>query len=306
MPIRPILLACFCLLGGLLQAQQLPRSNVYLFDLVQTDSSMNLRNPRYLTNFNPTGYNNHPAFFSENELYLSVQSPYDQQPELYLLDLTRKTKTRVTSTPAGEFSPARMPDYYNFSAVRQEINGMDTVLRLWQFPIDRLTNGKPVFKYLTGIGYYLWLNSNEVAVFMTDNPNYLGVADTRLDQVRPLATNVGRCFRRLRNGHIIYVQKSTYGDWLLMRRNPNSQDQPQKIVETLPGSEDFEILEDGTFIMGKGSKLYMYNPNKLTNNPTDQEGWQEFADLRFYDIRNISRLVVHGTGSSRRIAIVAD
>lgn len=299
MPIRPLLIVCSLLICTCLQAQQLPRSNVYLFDLLQTDSSINLRNPQYLTSFNPNGYNNHPAFFSDSELYLSVQSPYEQQPELYLLDLTRKTKTRVTSTPAGEFSPARMPDYYSFSAIRQEINGQDTVLRLWQFPIDRLTNGKPVFKYLTGIGYYLWLNTNEVAVFMTGPAPYLGVADVRSDQVRQLASNVGRCFRRTRNGHIIYVQKSLYGDWMIMRKNPNSQDQPQMIVETLPGSEDFEMLDDGSFLMGKGSKLYRYDP-------TTEEGWEEFADLRFYDISNITRLVVHGSGKDRRIAVVAD
>lgn len=299
MPIRPII-AIVSLFGFFqLQAQQLPHSNVYLFDLVQSDSSMQLRNPQYLTNFNASGYNNHPVFFSDNELYLSVQAPGDPQPDLYLLDLGRKTKTRITSTPAGEFSPARMPDYYNFSAIRQEIAGRDTVLRLWQFPIDRLTNGKPVFKYLNGIGYYLWLSSYEVAVFMVDQPNYLGIADTRSDQVRPLATNVGRCFRRMRNGHIAYVQKSPNGEWLLMRRNPNTQDQPQKIIETLPNSEDFALLEDGTFLMGKGSKLYQYNPNL-------HEGWQEVADLRFYEVKNISRLAITGYGPSQRIAIVAD
>lgn len=299
MSVRSIIAFCFLLGFNHLQAQQLPRSNVYLFNLIQTDSSMQLRNPQYLTSFNPDGYNNHPNFFSEDELYLSVQSPYDQQPDLYLLDLNRQTKTRVTSTPAGEFSPARMPDYYNFSAVRQEIVGQDTFLRLWQFPVDRLTNGKPVFKYLNGIGYYDWLNSYEVVVFMVDTPNYLGIADTRSDQVRPLATNVGRCFKRLRNGHIVYVQKSNNGVWLLMRKNPYTTDQPQKIIETLPNSEDFALLEDGTFLMGKGSKLYKFHPNL-------DENWVEVADLRFYEIRNISRLTVSGIGAAQKIAIVAD
>lgn len=283
-----------------LEAQQLPRSNVYLFSLIQTDTNMQLRNPQFLTNFNPNGYNNHPVFFSDNELYLSVQTPADVQPDLYLFDLDRKTKTRVTSTPSGEFSPARMPDFYNFSAIRQEIAGRDTVLRLWQFPVDRLTNGKPVFKYLNGIGYYHWLSSYEVAVFMVDQPkSYLGIADTRTDDVRPIATDIGRCFTKLRNGHIVFVQKSERGDWLLMRKNPYTRDLPQKIIETLPSSEDFALLEDGTFLMGKGSKLYKYNPNL-------DEAWEEVADLRFYDIRNISRLAVTGYGSAQRIAIVAD
>ncbi len=279
-------------------AAQLPKSNVYLFDLRQvSDSTFEFSKPRYLTHFNSRGYNNQPAFFSNNELYLSLQMPYESQPDLYLFDLDKKTKTKVTETVEGEFSPSRMPDYYNFSAIRQEFQGRDTLLRLWQFPIDRLSNGKPVFKYLTGIGYYNWINGSEVAVFIVDNPSYLAIADTRTDDVYPIATNVGRCFQKLSNGSLVYVQKSDSGTWLLMEKNLyNRARQPTKITTTLTGSEDFVVLPDGTFLMGKGSRLYKFNR-------FSDEEWVEVADFRYYDIRNISRLAL---SPDYKLAVVAE
>lgn len=273
------------------------RSNIYLFSLQVSDTSMKVSKPRFLTHFNDNGYNNQPAFFSNNELYISAQTAYDNQTDLYMLDLEKKTKGKVTSTAESEFSPQRMPDFYNFSAIRQEINGRDTLLRLWQFPIDRLTNGKPVFKYLQGIGYYHWLNGYQVAVFMVDRTNYLGIADTRTDKVEPIATNPGRCFVKLPNGNLAYVQKSDFMNWRIMEKNLyRSNMEAVAVIQTRPGSEDFAVLPDGTFLMGQGSKLYKFNKFK-------DKDWVEIADLRFYNINNITRLAV---SNDYKLALVTD
>lgn len=280
----------------LLTQAQSPKSNVFLFDIRKaSDTLFKLTKPRYLTAFNARGYNNQPAFFSNSELYITVQTPFDAQPDLYLLDLDKKTRTRVTESNEGEFSPSRMPDYYNFSAIRQEINGRDTLLRLWQFPIDRLTNGKPVFKYLNNIGYYCWLDARRVAVYILKDGNYLAIADIGTDEQNRFATNVGRCFLKMPNGNIAYVQKNAGGEWLLMEKFTN-RNESKKIVNTLPGVEDFSIMPDGTFIMGRGSKLYKFNR-------FSDKDWMEIADLRFYGIKNISRLTV---SNDYKLALVAD
>ncbi|MBL7794132.1 MAG: hypothetical protein JNK77_17515 [Saprospiraceae bacterium] len=288
------LLICVCVS---VQAQT-PRSNVFLFDVRKaSDTLYKLTKPRFLTAFNARGYNNQPAFFSNNELYITVQMYGDDQTDLYVLDLDKKTKTKVTETPDGEFSASRVPDYYSFSAIRQEINGRDTLLRLWQFPIDRLTNGKPVFKYLKDIGYYHWLDAQRVVVFGLDKGNYLAICDTRTDDVSPFATNVGRCFMRMPNGNLAYVQKSTSGDWLLMEKFlSRSGGESKKIINTLTGCEDFAVLPDGSFLMGRGSKLYKYDRY------SDQD-WEEIADLRYYGIKNITRLAV---SNDFKLALVSD
>jgi len=284
-------------LTAVLRAQSVPRSNVYLFDMDQvTDSLFEFKNPRYLTDFNHNGYNNHPEFFDENTLYLSVQTPQQRQPELYVFNLRDTTKARVTDTGAGEYSPARMPDYYSFSAIRMEFDGRDTLLRLWQFPIDRLSNGRPIFKYIDNIGYYHWMNSQRVAIFQTEgSSNSLGIADTRTDEVKTIANQVGRCFRKLNNGNLLYVQKSRNGEWMFMERSLY-RDQSREIINTLEGSEDFALLRDGTILMAQGSKLYKYDR-------INDEYWEEIADFRFYDISRITRLAVY---QDRMIAIVGN
>lgn len=277
---------------------QLTPSQVYVFNMRQlADSTFTFSQPRLLTAFNARGYNNQPYFFTNNELYLSVQMPGEAHPDLYAFDLERRTKARVTRTVEGEYSPARMPDYYSFSAIRQEVIGRDTVLRLWQFPVDRLTNGRPVFKYLQGMGYYCWLNNREVALFKVGSPNTLMLANTDTDQEAVLATNPGRCLQKMPNGNLAYVQKNDFAPWAIMERNIFRKDaQAQRIVTTLPEIEDFVVLPDGTLLAGKGSKIYKFNRFK------DVE-WEEIADLRYYNIRNIKRLAV---SNDYKIAIVTE
>jgi hypothetical protein len=284
------------------QAQVLQKSNVYLFELKPVgDTALQFSKPRYLTDFNATGYNNHPAFFGANELYMSVQTPRERQPDLYMFDLEKKTKTRVTQTAEGEFSPMMMPDGFNFSAVRQEFTGKDTLLRVWQFPLDRLNNGKPVFKYQNDIGYYLWLNSQYIATFLTSNPPVLAIGNVSNDQFIPVDTAVGRCFRLLPNGNLAYVKKGRFENWKLMERKVtgvNWDDVPAKeIAETIPGAEDFAVLPDGSFLMAKGSRVYHLNPRGKNNR------WREVANLQLYDINNITRLAV---SADRKLALVAD
>ena len=276
---------------------QIQRSNIYLFNMEQTgDNSIRLSAPRWLTAFNPDGYNNHPVFIENYLLYISSQLPYQAQPDIIALNLNDLSRTKITATEEGEYSPARMPDFYNFSAVRLEFNGKDTLQRLWQFPVRRQANdnGKPIFKYLTDIGYYHWLNMQQVAIYQLGDPPRLGIAEVSTDQVAQVATDIGRTFRTLPTGNLVYLQKSNFGPWQLMEVDLRNNNRISVLADALPGSEDFVILNDGTILMGRGSKLFKFRP------PID-EGWQEVADLNFYSISSISRLAVSQDG---KLAIV--
>ncbi len=291
----------FCLLAlsfSLSALAQLPRTNIYLFDVKQgDDGQLAFHTPRFLTEFNRNGYNGDPSFFSNTELYISVKRPGDTQADLFRLDLEKKARQRVTETPEDEFFPERMPEYYTFSAIRLERQGRDSTYRLWQFPINQLVDGKPVFKYLTGIKAYFWLNSQEIVVYKEEEPSTLSIVNTTNDQITTIATNIGHCFTRLPNGNLAFVQKSRYEDWKIMEKNLYRRKEPARtLIETLPGAEHFAVLPDGTMLMGKGSKLYKYN--KILD-----DTWKEAADLRFYEIRNIYDLEV---SPDFKLAIVAD
>lgn len=280
------------------QAQNV--SNIYVFDMLRVNEGLNdkfeFSNPQYVTDFNARGYNNQPRFFNNSELYITSQTPYSEQTDIYLLDFKTKKKYQVTETLEAEYSPTLMPDGYNFSAVRTEGGG---VQRLWQFPVDRLSDGKPILKYTENVGYHHWINSRRLALFIVDEPPYLALANVATDEIKRSVTNIGRCFyTNPTNGKLAYVHKVTNRTWYIKEMDVYSTAGESEIVTTtLPNGEDFVITRDGTYLMGRGSKLFKYHPVK-----DGDKGWREVLDLRAYGIRNIRRLAL--SEGDRKIAIV--
>ena len=80
------------------------------------------------------------------------------------------------------------------------------------------------------------------------------------------------------------MHKVTPDTWYI--KSYNVEDRIAKVItKTRPGSEDFVVLPDGTFLMAEKSKLYSIKPD------TD-EFWKEVADVSSYGINNVSRLAV--------------
>ena len=291
----------FCLFLSLLSGvttAQMPTTQLYVFDLRTGDTLITLTNPRYLSQFNATGYNNQPYWAADDVLYASVRTPDQAQPDIYRFDLANRTRQRMTATEAGEYSPkVQVRGGDRFTAIRQEYVGSDTVLRLWDFPADLSESGRPVFTTLDNVGYYDWLNPSQLALYLTENPSRL-VLSAAGDGATPrtLATNTGRSFARLRNGDLVYVDKN-FSPYRLMQRNLYRLDEnPTTIVELPDGTEDFIVLRDGSLLTGRGSKLYRLLPDGIRE-------WQLVADLNFYGFRDITRLALSEDG---QLAVVAE
>ncbi|MCB0706949.1 MAG: hypothetical protein KDC34_16655 [Saprospiraceae bacterium] len=284
------------LFAGVLVAQPNP-SNLYLFDLAkENDQSYALTKPTFLTPVNPGGYNNQPQFASSELLLFSSGAISDSfQTDIYALNLAQNTITKITETAESEYSPTLMPDYFYFSAVRVEADP-DQTQRLWQFPLDRLNNGKPVFPNIRNIGYHYWISRYKVLLYIVNSPNLLIIADTRDGSWEKVSSDVGRCFKRLPDGRVAFIQKESEDLWMLCALN--TQDfTATGIVPVLAGVEDFVVLNDGSFLMGRGSRMYHFNPK------APEKGWVEIADLRDYGINAITRISTNGNG---RLVLVSE
>lgn len=286
------IIAC-CLLPAMLAAQKLPHTDILLLQLSQgAGGAWQSSAPKFLTAFNPKGYNNQPMFFSGNELWIAVQMPQDTtQTEIYNLNLITKQYTRVTETPkTAEYSPAPMPGGKRFSAVCVEPDGNQ---RLYSFPFDRSDNGRVEFPNLLNTGYYCWLNDTLAAFFIVgDNgtPHTLQIVGTRQQTPRRLNSNIGRCLQKTSDGKLAFVAKPTEQTWFLKTWNP--QNNAQDIVVKMPaGSEDFAILPNGAYLTGDGARLYAYKPGKDTD-------WREVTDLGRYGVKKISRIAVNKEGEA--------
>ncbi len=278
-----------CLAVCELQAQ-LPSSELYAFEIRREKDSIKFEKAIYLSGDNRGGYNNHP-YFVDNDRLLISQAARGEQADIYLLDLRDNRKTQLTRTPHGEFSPKQVPTFYGartFSLVRQEFYPEDTLLRIWQFPENLSDNGSVVLPEMTTIGYYEWVNSRELLVFSVEPGGNKLYRVNLSGQKELVANNPGRCFHPDGVvGAFYYVQKDNNGSTLMYHR-PSSYGQQggeEKVAPTLPGSEDFIILPDRSLLMGNGSILYHLIPGK-------DRDWRPIADLRSYNIRNISRLAL--------------
>lgn len=283
---------CFVLFMGLhtTRAQKLEHFDLILFSLSkQSDSSWRPSAPRFISGFNPRGYNNQPQFFSPYDLYLTVQTPDDTtQTEIYHLNPALRTTTRVTATTTAEYSATLMPGGKYFSAVRVEADGSQ---RLWAFPLDRSDNGRPVFSNITGVGYHCWLQDTLAALFIVgenNNSHYLALAGTGRQQLQRIAFNVGRCLQKMPDGRLAFVQKATEQTWFIKTYDLKKKTS-DILIKTLPGSEDFVLLPDGTLLSGQGAKLHQFNPRRQTD-------WKEVADLSRFGVKNITRMAVSSDG----------
>ena len=277
---------------------QLPNTNIYSFDMEKTGEEIGFKNARFLTSFNPYGYNNQPQWVNNNELYVAVQTPYDtNQTEIYSLSLLNNVLTQVTATRESEYSPTLMPDRRNISCIRVDATQKGTQ-RLWTYPLDRSNIGRDLLPMHQDIGYHCWLSDKKLALFIVSGSNnYLKIVNVDDQSSVQLAGGIGRSMARLNDGKLAYVQKATPQTWYIKSLDPVTYSS-EIIIQAIPGSEDFVLLPDGTFIIGNGSKLYAY---KL-GNPERQ--WFEIADLSKYGLFNIKRLAV--SRELDKIAIVND
>ena len=278
---------------------QLPISHVYSFNMERDGAGINVKNARFLTGFNLYGYNNQPQWVNNNELYIAVQTPYDtSQTEILSLSLLNNTVTRVTATAESEYSPTVTPDPRSFSCVRVDVASRGGAQRLWSYPYDRSDGGRDLLSLHQGVGYHCWLSNDKVAMFIVNGQeNYLKIVNVKDQSSIQLGGGIGRCLSRMSDGKLAFVQKATAQTWYIKSLDPITYNS-NILIETLPGSEDFDLMPDGTFIMGYGSKLYGFNPLDL------EKRWKELVDLSKYGLTNIKRISI--SRELDKIAVVND
>ncbi len=281
-----------------IQAQSLPNTNIFSFDMDRFGDQYEFKNAKFLTGFNLTGYNNQPQWVNNNELYLSVMTPRDTfQTDIYSLSFLNNVLTRVTATAESEYSPTLTPDRKNFSCVRVDV-GRLPAQRLWMYPIDRTGVGRDLLPLHQSIGYHAWLTDKKVALFILDgNSNYLKIVNVEDQSSIQLMTGIGRSFGKLPDGKLAFIQKATAQTWYIKSLDPISYS-TDIVIQTLTGSEDFVILPDGTVFMSAGSKLYTYKVGDALKE------WREVMDFSKYGIFNIKRLSINR--DQNRIALVND
>jgi len=260
---------------------QLPSSNIYHFTITKVAKSLRIKSPQFLTEFNKEGYNNQPKYFGDKVIYFSTNYYDSEQTEIAKFDLFDKTLTRITYTPEKEYSPTPLLNKEAFSVVRVETDNKTQTLSV--YPIDGIGYAKRYLNNTSNVGYHNWLDEYTVGLFLVEEPHHnLAVADAISERRKIILDKVGRCLKKDKAGNLLFVHKQNENEWYLKSYNRLTS-KSTIITETLKGSEDFEILNDGTFLMGSKSKLYRFIPNS-------DKGWELVSDMSQYGISTITRI----------------
>ena len=173
--------------------------------------------------------------------------------------------------------------------IQQEI--LDLLVR--KMRMKRLENVKPV-------GYYAWLDSTTVALFVLGNPNTLQIADIRSGATRIVTTNIGRSLQRVPGGRRASYLQRVGSKWMLETVDPSPRADGSFDVDTvvaMPDSADYVTWRSPTV-------LYTAAGSRLLRLQLPDKSWEEIADLSGSGIRRITRLALKPDG--RRLALVAD
>jgi hypothetical protein len=276
------LLGTFLIFSSAIFAQ-LPKTDVYFAEFKTLGTNPQMVSLKYLNGFNPNGYNNQPKFFGYDEIFMTSAIDTAQTTDIYHLDLKKTEIFRVTDTEKiSEFSPAPTPLLGWFTCVRIESDGVDQ--SLWKYPTERSGQGTRLLPNLKNIGYYAWINQDTLALFLVGSPHKLAVANVKTGTVETIVESIGRCLKVDNNGNLIFVHKISTDNWVL--KTFHIQDKSMSIVCKMPiGREDFDIMINGTLVVGDGSMIKTFLPGK-------DKDWISIADLTAKGINNINRLSV--------------
>ncbi len=280
----------------LAQAQP-PSTDIFLVDIIKAQGSLKLGTPVNITN--RQGYDNQPSFAPDGSyiLYTAMQNdlPRPQasaQTEIYRYNIVAKTVDRVTRTMESEYSATVMPGGKLFSVVRVE---PDSTQRLWKFEMSG-QNPAIILRNIKPVGYHAWVDSNTVALFVLGSPATLQLTRVNPEKADTIIGGIGRSLHKIPSKRAIsFVQKVSEKEWWIKELDVATR-KITAIVQALAGSEDYAWTPDGTLIMGQGSKLFSYKPER-------SKEWIEIVDFTSMNIKGITRIAVSPSGD--RLAFVA-
>lgn len=263
-----------------------PNTDVFLFDLKTTNNVIKLSNNRNISAND--GYDNQPSFLDSNTVVFA--GTRNGQTDIVKYIINYDSKIFINHTEGGEYSPLKIPNRNEVSAVRLDPDGLQ---RLYTYD---LRNGESteLVKDLV-VAYYTWFDDNTiVCAVIEDNGLNLFVVNVKDGTNKKIQDNVGRSFHKIPNSNLVSFVSKENNVWQIKSLNPKTG-AIKVIANTMDGVEDICWLNGKTILSGKESILYKLTLQKDNN-------WKYIADLNSKGISKITRLATNQESSMLLIA----
>lgn len=265
-------------------------TEVFVFDISQAYEGLELLNARNISN--NEGYDNQPSFISNETLVFAGNN--DGQTDISEYNLTSNLQKWVNSkTDGGEYSPQKFPSNSDVAAVRLDTDGLQ---RLYRYDA-KTGKSTEIIKNLQ-VAYFAFYNDNKMlATVLNGEKLDLVMIDLSTKSVDTLFYNAGRSLQKVPNtSSMSYSLVNEEGNLDIYLLDMTSYE--SFFVTELPiGIQDYVWINDTQILLGKGSRLYMYDSLGGTE-------WNRVASIEEYGIKNITRMAISPNG--KKIAIVAE
>lgn len=267
-----------------------PSSEVFLVPLTGQGTTLAAGAPRNVTN--RPGYDNQPAFSRDGRSLFYTSTREDAQADIYRVDITAGTTTRVTRTaPESEYSAFPTRDDRAITVIRVE---RDSTQRLWHVPLD----GSPervLFPDTKPVGYFAQPDDSTWVLFVLGTPVTLQVGHHGTGRTEIVGRDVGRSLHRIPGTTRASIVQKGSASWQVMEFDPVTR-RFSALVALPPGAEDVAWSDGHTLLVGSGSTLWRWTRGST--------GWTQIADYAGAGLRNITRLAV--SPDATLLALVAD
>ena len=263
-----------------------PNTDIFLFDISSNGSSISVENGQNISN--NEGYDNQPSFM--NDRYILFSSTRNGQTDIAKYDTRYGSKTWLNFTEGGEYTPLKIPNRNQVSAVRLDPDGKQ---RLYAY--DRSDTKSIELIADLVVAYYTWFNNYTVVSAVIEGEQ-LNLYSSNLEDNsnRKYGTNVGRSFHKIPNTDLVsYISKENE-TWQIRSLEPMTGE-TKLIANTIDGVEDICWLDGETLLSGKDNVLYKLRLQR-------DNDWKEVQDLSANGISKITRLSVNAEGTKLLIA----
>ncbi len=278
------------LFGMSIYAQE--ATEIYLFDLIQTDDSFRMSNAVNISK--NEGYDNQPSFTDDGTAIL-FSSTRNNQTDIARYEIDENYRLWVTATPQSEYSPMSYPKKKKYFTVVR--TNKDDSQFLYKYAYK---NKVPeiLIPNLT-VGYYLWFDHRTLISFVLGEIETLQVSNLKYKIKYPIQSYIGRSLNKIPQSFskgenlLSYISKSHESPEIYAINPVNSEQ--KHLADALENSEDLTWTNDGTILMGRNDKIFKLKPG------VDNE-WVAINIESDLPLKSITRIVVSPDGT--KIAVV--
>ena len=266
-------------------------TEIYVFDIQKSKDGYELKNGKNISN--NSGYDSQPFFYDKNRIIFASARKGNTDIAFYNLQQKDSVLYFMSNTDnGGEYSPQRMPNSKNISAVRLDNDGLQRFYS-YDYKTRKSTELLPDIK----VAYPAWFDKNTlVSSVIVNDSLHLMLSDLKQKTNTIVAKNVGRSVHKIPNSKLMsFISKENDKYWLLKSFNIKTKE--IKTITSVGKTEDVTWLPNGTLLLPMGSTIYKFNP-KTDERPS------LFFSFSDENINNISRLTVNADGT--KLALVAE